>query len=167
MACECWYVSERFSNAQVPVRTNRIVMKRLMRSGLTLAALVLPVAARADTSNFSARTYEQAIHGTINSIDGKYAFTVRDGRVNLEGVTMHRGTIINPTGLQLKPGMRVSISGHAAGGTFDADEIDAPVEYLEIQNRTRRDDRTAAPWTPVFVPNGTFQTNGPSAEGGG
>jgi hypothetical protein len=142
-------------------------MKRLARSALILAALVLPVAARADTSDFAARSGEQTIHGTINSIDGKYGFTVRDGRVGLEGVTTHRGTIINPTGLQLKPGMRITIWGRAAGGTFDADEIDAPKEYLEIQNRPRRDDRAITPWTPVFVPNGTFQTNGPTAEGGG
>jgi hypothetical protein len=142
-------------------------MKRLTRSALIIAALVLPVAARADMSNSAARSSEQTIHGTIDSIDGKYVFTMRDGRAGLEGVTMHRGTIINPIGLQLKPGMRVAISGHAAGGRFDADEIDAPIEYLEIQNRTRRDDRAITPWTPVFVPNGTFQTNGPSAEGGG
>jgi hypothetical protein len=142
-------------------------MKRLTSSALMLAALVLPVASQADTSNYAGRSCEQTIHGMIDSINGKYGLTVRDGRVGLDGVTMHPGTIINPTGLQLKPGMRVTIAGHAGAGTFDADEIDAPVEYLEIQNRARRADRTTAPWTPVFVPNGTFQTNGPSAEGGG
>jgi hypothetical protein len=63
--------------------------------------------------------------------------------------------------------MRVTIPGHADRGTFDADEIDAPAEYLEIQNRTQRADRTIAPWTPHFGPNGTSQTNGPSAGGGG
>jgi hypothetical protein len=142
-------------------------MKRLTSCALVLAALLLPVAARAQTSNYSARSCEQTIHGTIDSIDGKYVFTVRDGPAGLKGVTMRRGTIINPIGLQLESGMRITIWGHAAGGTFAADEIDAPVKYLEIQNRTRRDDRTFAPWTPLFVPNGTFQTNGPSAEGGG
>ena len=141
--------------------------KRLASSALILAALVLPIAARAETSNSAARPCEETIHGTIDSIDGKYDFTVRDGRAGLKGVTMHRGTIIEPIGLQLKSGMRVTICGHATEGTFDANEIDAPVEYLEMQTRTRRDDRTFAPWTPLFVPNGTFQTNGPSAEGGG
>jgi hypothetical protein len=142
-------------------------MKRLASFALTLAALALPVAARADTSNSGAQPCEQTIHGTIDSIDGKYVFTVRDGRVGLESVTIHRGTIIDPNGLQLKPGMQVTIWGRAVGRTFDAGEIDAPLEYLAIQNRTRRDDRTSTPWTPLFVPNGTFQTNGPSAEGGG
>jgi hypothetical protein len=143
-----------------------IVMKRLPSSALILATLLLPVAAGADTSNSEARSCEQTIHGMIDSINGKYGLTVHGGRVGFERVTMHRGTIINPIGLQLKPGMRVTIAGHAAGGTLDAVEIDAPVEYLEIQNRTQRVDRTIAPW-PAFVPNGTFQTNGPSAEGGG
>jgi hypothetical protein len=142
-------------------------MKRLASSALMLAALVLPVAAGADTSNSAARSCEQTIHGMIDSINGTYGLTVRDDRVGVERVTMHRGTIINPTGLQLKPGMPVTIAGHPAGGTFDAVEIDAAVEYLEIQNRTRRGDRTSTPWTPAVVPNGTFQTNGPSAEGGG
>jgi len=142
-------------------------MKRLTSSALILAALVVPLAALADTLNSAAQSSEQTIHGMIESINGKFNLTVREGRVGLDGVTMHRGTIINPTGLQLKPGMRVTIAGHADGGAFAADEIDAPVEYLEIQNRTQRADRTIAPWTPVFVPNGTFQTNGPSAEGGG
>ncbi len=143
------------------------MMKRLTSSALTLAALVVPLAALADTLNSAARSSEQTIHGMIEAINGKFNLTVREGRVGLEGVTMHRGTIIIPTGLQLKPGMRVTIAGRPDGGTFAADEIDAPVEYLEIQNRTQRADRTVAPWTPVFVPNGTFQTNGPSAEGGG
>jgi hypothetical protein len=142
-------------------------MKRVIRCALILAALFLPVAARAGTSNHAAWSCEQTIRGTIESINGKYVFSARDGRVALEGVTMHRGTIINPIGLQLEPGMRVTICGHAAGGTFEADEIDAPAEYLVIQNQTRRDDRTTAPSTPLSVPNGTFQTNGPSAEAGG
>src|ERR1700680_696518 len=102
-------------------------MKRLTSCALVLAALLLPVAARAQTSNYSARSCEQTIHGTIDSIDGKYVFTVRDGPAGLKGVTMRRGTIINPIGLQLESGMRITIWGHAAGGTFAADEIDAPV----------------------------------------
>jgi hypothetical protein len=144
-----------------------IVMKRLTSSALILAALILPAAARADTSTYAALSGEQTIHGMINSIDGKYGLTVRDDHVGLEGVTMHRGTIIDPIGLQLKPGMQVTITGHADGRTFDANEIDAPAEYLEAQNRTRSAESTIAPWTPLFVPNGRYQANGPTAEGGG
>ena len=142
-------------------------MKRLTSSALIVAALAFPLAARADTSTHAAPSGERTIHGMITSINGKYGFTVRDDSVGIEGVTMHRGTIIDPTGLQLKPGMQVTIAGHADGGTFDADEIDAPVEYLEAQNRAQNADGTTAPWAPLSVPNGRYQGNGPSAEGGG
>jgi hypothetical protein len=143
------------------------MMKRLTSSALIVAALLLPVTARADTPNYAAASGEQTIQGMIDSIDGKYGLMVRDERAGLNLVMMHRGTIIVPIGLQLKPGMQVTIAGHADGGTFDANEIDAPAGYLEAQNRTRTAEGTIAPWTPLFVPNGTFQTNGPSAEGGG
>jgi hypothetical protein len=51
-------------------------MKRLTSSALIVAALVLPVAARADTANHAAPSVGQTIHGTINSINGKYSLTV-------------------------------------------------------------------------------------------
>src|SRR5260370_11082522 len=47
--------------------------------------------------------------------------------------------------------MRVAIAGHADRGAFEAEKIDAPIEYLEIQNSTRRADRNTEPWRPVFV----------------
>ncbi len=40
---------------------------------------------------------------------------------------LHQGTIINPTGLTLEPGMNVTIDGYADGSNFDAMEIDTPV----------------------------------------
>jgi hypothetical protein len=144
-----------------------IVMRRHIGSALIVGALLLPGAAQADTPNYVAPSGEQTIHAMITSINGKYGLTVRDGRVGLASVTMHRGTIIDPIGLQLKPGMQITIAGHADGGTFDANEIDAPVEYLEAQNRARSADATIAPWTPLYVPNGMYQGHGPSAEGGG
>jgi hypothetical protein len=144
-----------------------MMTKRITTSALILAALALPATARADTPSYGMTSGVQTIHGTISAISGKYGLTVQDDRVGLASVTMHRGTIIDPTGLQLKPGMQITIAGHADGRTFDANEIDAPVEYLDAQNRRRAAENTIPPWTPLTVPNGTFQTNGPSAEGGG
>jgi hypothetical protein len=142
-------------------------MKLVTSSTLIVAALVLPVTAGADTPNYTAVSGTQLIHGTITSINGKYGLTLRDDRSGLDSVTMHRGTIIDPVGLQLKPGLQVAVAGHADKDTFDANEIDAPVENFEAQNRSRSADATIAPWTPLTDTNGTFQTNGPSAEGGG
>lgn len=49
------------------------------------------------------------------------------GNYNYGGlaVHLHQGTIINPTGTTLRPGMNVRIVGHPNGdGTFEADRID-------------------------------------------
>ena len=143
-----------------------MLMKHLTASTMVVGTLVLPLAAPADTFNYAISSGERTIHGTIVSIDGKYGLTVHDDHAGIEGVTMHRGTVIDPTGLQLKPGMHITIAGRADERTFNANEIDAPAEYLEAQNRERNRDGDLAPWPPS-LPNGTFQTNGPSAEGGG
>jgi hypothetical protein len=109
-------------------------MKRLLSSALIVAALVLPLAARAaDIPSYAQPAPPPAggdrISGTIRGVNGKYGLTVRDSRGYIDNVTMHQGTIINPTGLQLQTGMRVTVLGHADGGTFDANEIDTPYHF--------------------------------------
>lgn len=43
---------------------------------------------------------------------------------NGQRVVLHQGTIINPTGTTLQPGMRVAIYGHGNNdGSFEADQI--------------------------------------------
>lgn len=74
-------------------------------------------------------TAEQTIHGRIQSIDGQYKITVRDDNGYLDSVALHHGTIINPTGLTLAPGMSVTIIGYSAGSVFEANEIDTPYTY--------------------------------------
>jgi hypothetical protein len=115
----------------------------------------------------------------INSVDGKFGLTVRDNRGSLDRVTLHRGTIINPTGLQLEPGTTVSIIGHANSGTYDADTINAPL--VAANRSTQPADRRTPVVAPLpmevpsgtpfglemEVPDGTFETEGPTAEGGG
>ena len=54
---------------------------------------------------------------------------VRDVRGYVDNVTLHQGTIINPTGLTLAPGMVVSILGYNAGPFFAANEVDTPYTY--------------------------------------
>jgi len=71
-------------------------------------------------------TSEENIHGRIASFDGAYALQVRDERGFMDSVRMHPGTIINPIGLTLAPGMVVSILGYNAGNHFAANEIDTP-----------------------------------------
>jgi hypothetical protein len=106
-------------------------MKRFLSTALVAATLALPLAARADTPSYAvpAPAGDERIHGVVRAVNGKYGLTIHDSRGYIDNVTMHQGTIINPTGLALAPGMEVTILGHADGGTFDANEIDTPYNY--------------------------------------
>jgi hypothetical protein len=71
---------------------------------------------------------EESVRGHISSIDGKYHLNVRDDRGFLDSIELHQGTIINPTGLVLRPGMEVTIIGYNRGRSFAAIEIDTPYQ---------------------------------------
>ncbi len=68
----------------------------------------------------------ETIKGTISSFNGTTTIYVRDVRGYTDDVTLHRGTIINPTGIRLQSGYPVTITGHPSGSTFVADQIDTP-----------------------------------------
>lgn len=89
------------------------------------AAAELPSYARPVSPNS-----DDVISGIIASIDDKYEITVRDDRGFVDDVRLHQGTIINPTGLTLQPGMRVTIFGYNAGAWFEANQIDTPYRYI-------------------------------------
>lgn len=72
---------------------------------------------------------EAQIHGRILSFDGGYNLQVRDEKGYVDNVQLHQGTIINPTGLTLAPGMIVSIMGYNAGPFFAANEVDTPYTF--------------------------------------
>jgi hypothetical protein len=103
-----------------------------------VAALVAPLAAFAQQTPAAppppAPSYarpvapngEETIQGRIASIDGKYRIQLRDDRGFVDNVELHQGTVINPTGLQLEPGMAVTILGYNRGPLFAANEIDTP-----------------------------------------
>ncbi len=69
---------------------------------------------------------EETLKGTITGFDGAYTVYVRDVRGYTDNISLHQGTIINPTGIRLQAGMRVTIYGHANGPTFEANQIDTP-----------------------------------------
>jgi hypothetical protein len=96
----------------------------------TFLLTAAPLAAVAQNDAAPAPSYAsrggETVNGTIASIDGKYNITVRDNRGYVDNVTLHDGTIINPTGLRLSPGQSVTIAGVASGHTFIANEIDTP-----------------------------------------
>jgi hypothetical protein len=74
-------------------------------------------------------TADETIRGRIRSVDGAFTITVADDRGFVDTVQLHPGTIINPTGLSLSPGMSVTILGFNGGAVFNANEIDTPYTY--------------------------------------
>lgn len=87
-----------------------------------------PAAAPAPPPSYArpAASGEETIHGRISSFDGKYHVQVHDDRGFVDNVELHQGTIINPTGVALQPGMMVTIVGSNRGPVFAANEIDTP-----------------------------------------
>lgn len=120
-----------YSGLRKVTKTPMISLKKHLFTGLSAFALtcaMLPLAASAQTPSYAAPG-PQTIKGTVASINGKYNISVRDDRGYVDNVTLHQGTIINPTGLTLAPGEQVTIEGTNAGSTFVANEIDTPYVY--------------------------------------
>jgi hypothetical protein len=100
--------------------------KRLLGAAILSAALITPAIASAQDY---ANAPDQQIQGTVASINGTWNITVNDANGYADSVDLHQGTIINPTGLTLEPGMSVTVDGYADGSNFDAMEIDTPYQY--------------------------------------
>lgn len=96
------------------------------------AMAAVPVTAPAQPVAYAHKT-GPVIRGTIAGIPGKYEILVRDRSGRLDDVSLHQGSIINPTGITLQPGFRVAIYGNPEGNTFAADEIDTPYRYRQPQ----------------------------------
>jgi hypothetical protein len=87
-------------------------------------------AAAAPLPSYANGTTDETVTGTIAAVNGPYDITVRDARGFIDNVTLHQGTIINPTGLTLAPGQSVTILGQNTGSALAANEIDTPYQTL-------------------------------------
>ena len=100
---------------------------RKLFGALALAALIAaPALAVAQPYQqpgaMQAHPQRNQLTGIIQSVQGS-SFTLDNGRT----VFMHQGTVINPTGIRLRPGMQVLVYGalaHTGHGAFNANEID-------------------------------------------
>jgi hypothetical protein len=107
-----------------------ILSKRLLGVAVAAAALITPAIASAqDIPAYASAGTGQQIQGTISAINGEWNITIADSSGYNDSVALHQGTIINPTGLTLEPGMNVTVDGYADGSNFDANEIDTPYQY--------------------------------------
>ena len=108
----------------------RVSPKRLLGAAVAAVALLTPAIAFAqEVPTYASAGSDQQIEGTISSINGTWNITVADSNGYNDSVELHQGTIINPTGLTLEPGMNVTIDGYPDGSNFDAMEIDTPYQY--------------------------------------
>ena len=108
---------------------DHLIIPRLLGAAIAAAALITPAFASAQDYTSYNSDGDQQIAGTIVAINGTWNITVRDVNGYADSVELHQGTIINPTGLTLEPGMNVTIDGYADGPNFNAMEIDAPYQY--------------------------------------
>jgi hypothetical protein len=106
------------------------MFKQLLAATAVLA-LAAPVAAQAQEvpSYASTQADDQQIRGRVVGFDGGYNLSVRDDNGYTDNIQLHDGTIINPTGITLAPGMVVSVIGYNSGPVFDANEIDTPYTF--------------------------------------
>jgi hypothetical protein len=117
-------------NTSKSTMTTKTLLAAAFAGAISLFSM-LPAAAQSVPSYASAHT-DETIQGTIASVDGPYAISVRDSRGFVDSVTLHQGTIINPTGLTLAAGQSVTILGQNAGSTFSANQIDTPYTNLAL-----------------------------------
>src|SRR6202035_5329663 len=105
-------------------------MRRHLVAAFAALVLAAPLAAQAqDLPSYAqpaAVSEDEQIHGRIVNFDGQYSLQIRDERGFVDNVQLHQGTIINPTGLTLAPGMVVSVLGYNAGPFLAANEVDTP-----------------------------------------
>jgi hypothetical protein len=108
------------------------MLKQLLAAAaaLTLAA---PIAAQAQEvpsyASVQSDQQDQQIEGRVTAFDGAYNLSVLDNNGYSDNIQLHDGTVINPTGLTLAPGMIVNVLGYNAGPVFDANEIDTPYVF--------------------------------------
>jgi hypothetical protein len=117
------------------IRHATVALPALIFSALTLSA---PLCVQAQPVPSYAQPYEPPpsyartelqIHGRIATYDGRFDLTVRDERGFIDNVRLRQGTVINPIGITLAPGMVVSILGSNAGAFFAATEVDTPYTF--------------------------------------
>jgi hypothetical protein len=108
-----------------------VLTPRLLGAAIAAAALITPAIAFAQEAPppYADAGANQQIQGTIAAINGTWNISVADANGYTDSVALEQGTIINPTGLTLEPGMNVTIDGYPDGSNFDATEIDTPYQY--------------------------------------
>ena len=92
---------------------------------LTQVASAQPVPSYAQrSSDTQPREGQETITGTVSLVQGEY-LEIQDDRGYIDRVDFTTETLMRPSGLQLRKGMRVTVTGYNQGQIFDAYEIAA------------------------------------------
>jgi hypothetical protein len=144
---------------------------RLLTALLALAMALVPMTAFAQSAPSGMPSYaapvsgggggsdDETIHGSISSVDDADNFQVKDDRGFIDSVRLQSGTVIQPDGARLEPGMIVTIAGTNRGSVFAANRIDvtspdaAPAQSLQPDQMPRT---RLAPGTELI---GTLDTS--------
>jgi hypothetical protein len=88
--------------------------------------------------SYASGTSDETIRGTVAAINGPYNISVRDERGFVDNVNLHQGTIINPTGLSLAPGLSMTILGHNEATPFPRTKSTLPIRRYRRYRCIRR-----------------------------
>ncbi len=121
----------------------RSSLAKTLALATAVTALSAPLVAQATVPG------QSQLKGTVTAFDGKYGLHVQTPNGDIDAVALHRGTIINPTGLTLRPGMKVTVLGNETQGTFAANEIDTPYHVRYAQAYAYPNP---AFWNPFYGP---------------
>jgi hypothetical protein len=112
--------------------TNKAALVATVAAAVISLTTTAPAVAKTEATPSYTIGPEDHIRGRIAQITGKYSIEVRVKKGYIDNVSLHSGTIINPIGITLEPGFRVTIYGQPSGSTFVANEIDTPYKYTSV-----------------------------------
>ena len=113
----------RFTTVLLAAATAAVPASALAQADASAATQAPPSYARP-----SYGSDEETIRGSIVSFDGGYNLRVRDERGFIDNIELRQGTVINPTGLRLAPGMSVTVRGVNRRSVLAANQIDTPYQ---------------------------------------
>src|SRR5665213_3119896 len=152
---KCCVVRERVSTTSATMMVRRpariaVALLAVVVGAVPLGALAQPEPAGmpsyAVPASADAKADDQeTIHGSVASVDDADTLQVNDDRGFVDNVKLEPGTLINPSGSRLQPGMVVTIAGVNRGAVFAARRID-------IATASKSSTSPAAPQAQVIPP---------------
>jgi hypothetical protein len=122
-----------------------------LTAALAIAVTALPVVAPAQSADQT-----ETISGRVASIDDSGNMDVNDDRGYIDSVQLRQGTVINPPGTRLMPGMVIRILGVNRGNVFAANKVDIAQQSLpQYAPPPQQPQQQPQPDAPARMPRAT------------